>query len=164
MLHATNSWRFQRLVLVVLTGVGAYYAALGTLTLVTLPRVTSRWIELSGDSDFRHDYWLFLQMIGFGGLAAGLLGAFTVTEAVRTLRSRGPAAWAFLAVAVTLLHIPWFFYRVIATAGTSDPESAKAALLMFTARCGVITLLYFLAWLLSRRGSMTRMTAGGAFT
>jgi hypothetical protein len=97
-------------------------------------------------------------MIGFGALAASLLGAFTVTEAVRTLRSRGPAAWAFLAVAVTLLHLPWFVYRLIATAGTSDPESAKA-LLMFAARCGGITLLYFLAWLLYRRGSMPRMTA-----
>lgn len=160
MLQPMNSSRLRRLVLVVLAGIGAYYTALGAFTLVTLPSVTSRWIELSRDPDFKYDYWLFLQMIGFGALAVGLLGAFTVTEAIRTLRSRGPAAWAFLAVTVALLHIPWFFYRLIATGGR---ESAKAEMLMFAARGGVITLMYVLAWLLSRRGSMRGLTTGVAF-
>jgi hypothetical protein len=46
----------RRTVAAALALLGAYYAVSEVITLASLPSVTHRWIELSGDADFRFDF------------------------------------------------------------------------------------------------------------
>lgn len=62
---------------------GIYYGALGIVTLVRLPTLTQRWIEATGDPDFRFDFEFFAVAIGFGAAMVATLGVVTATRAVR---------------------------------------------------------------------------------
>ena len=70
---------------------GAYYCVVGGAVLVQRPSVTSRWIERSGDRDFRLDYDLFLKLSGVGAALILLLGWRTVVRGLATARGQRPS-------------------------------------------------------------------------
>lgn len=149
----------KSLVSAVLLVVGGYYAFLGASSLLNLVGVTDRWIQLSGDPAFKYDFGIFLLLIGLGAFAVGSLGVTTAFQAIRTLKSQDPVGgWGALAVMVTLLHVPWLLYRLVATGGLSQSE-ATSELLAFATRSLLISAVYVLAWMLNRR-RFASLTAG----
>jgi hypothetical protein len=90
---------------------GAYYCVLGGAVLVQLPSVTSRWIERSGDRDFRLDSDLFLKLSGVGAALILLLGWRTVVKGLATARGRCPS-WLWLAMSSLPLHVVWWMLGV----------------------------------------------------
>jgi hypothetical protein len=131
---------------------GAYYTALGTVTLFDLSDVTTRWIALSGDADFRFDFQFFMLCIGIGALAVSLFGIATTTCGVGTAAGRPRAFryWIVLAIAAPLIHFPWFLYRVIST-GTLPRSEAALITRADAVRFLVICAAYVLAAILTRR-------------
>jgi hypothetical protein len=53
---------------------GTYYWILSVLTLATLPSVTMRWVQRSGDPDFKYDYGIFTVLIAVGAVVVGAFG------------------------------------------------------------------------------------------
>jgi hypothetical protein len=137
---------------------GADYAWLGTATLFNLSDVTRRWIELSGDADFKLDFQFFMICSGIGALAVSLLGFATAACGVGTVAgwTRVFRAWMILAIAAPLIHFPWFLYRVIST-GTLPRSEAALSIRAVAIRFVVICVAYLLAGVLTRRQSITRM-------
>ena len=105
------------LLAVALACLGAYYAIVSVQVLVNLSDVTNRWIQLSGDSDFRWDFEPFKAMIGSGAAAVLVFGIGTVMCGIRAASGRLVRAryWVALAMAAPLVHFPWFVYKLIAT-------------------------------------------------
>ena len=136
---------------------GAYYTALGTVTLFDLSHATTQWIELSGDPDFKFDFGFFRMCIGIGALAVSLLGIATTTCAVGTMIGRRGAFkyWVVLAIAAPVIHFPWFFYKVIST-GALPRSDAALSTRAVGFRFLVICIAYILACVLTRRDSVTR--------
>jgi hypothetical protein len=138
---------------------GAYYTALGAVTLLDLSDVTARWIALSGDADFRYDFRVFMFCIGIGALAVSLFGIATTTCGVGTAAGRPRACryWMALAIAAPLIHFPWFLYRVVST-GTLPRSEAAIINRANAVRFLVICLAYVLASVLTRQGSVGQMS------
>jgi hypothetical protein len=132
---------------------GAYYTIIGAITLLNLSAVTHRWIELSGDVDFRSDFKIFQVMIGAGAAMVTLLGIVTVLRAVRMLLGH-QVRWGVVAVAAPLLHVPWLMYRAIGTGAPVFP-----ALRLFATRSVVVCAAYALAWVVTRL-SVARPSSG----
>ena len=134
--------------------IGLYYAARGAMTLLSLPAVTHRWIELSGDIDFRSDFQSFQLMIGTGAAMVTLLGVVTVLGALRMLLGQ-QVRWGVVAVAAPILHVPWLMYRAIGTGAPVLPALERSpALRVFATRCVVVCVAYMLAWALTRYQSL----------
>lgn len=148
----------RKAVAISLAMLGAYYAILGSFTLLNLPDVTRRWIQLSGDPDFRFDVGLFTMWIGFGAAIVVLLGLATAACGIGTAigRTWGARYWIGLAIAAPLIHFPWFMYRVIAT-GTRPRAEAALGIRAFAIRCAAICAVYALAWVLTRRQCVDRL-------
>jgi hypothetical protein len=81
----------------------AYYCILSVLTLATLPRVTARWVERSGDADFRYDDNVFMLYIAVGAVLVGAFGSRTAVRGIRAARGRRES-WLWLALGAPLLH------------------------------------------------------------
>jgi len=140
----------RRTLAVGLAVLGAYYTFIGAITLANLPSVTHRWIELSGDVDFRADFGSFQVMIGTGAALVTLLGIVTVLRAMRMLRGH-QVRWGVVAVAAPFLHVPWLMYRAIGTGAPVFPAlAASPTLRLFAARCVVVCATYALAWVVTR--------------
>jgi hypothetical protein len=137
--------------------IGMFYATRGAMTLASLPSVTHRWIELSGDIDFRSDFQTFQLMIGTGAALVTLLGVATVLRAVRMLLGH-PVRWGVLAAAAPFLHLPWLMYRAIGTGAAVFPALERSpALRLFAMRCAVVCAAYVVAWALTRYPHTTRV-------
>lgn len=136
---------------------GAYYTALGTVTLFDLSDVTTRWIALSGDPDFRLDSQFFTLCIGMGAMAVSLFGIATTTCGAGTAAGRPRAFryWMVLAIAAPLIHFPWFLYRVIST-GTLSRSEAALATRADAVRFLIICVAYVLAAVLTRQASVSQ--------
>lgn len=131
------------------TVLGAYYCALGVLTLVRLPDVTKQWIERSGDPDFTYDYGLFMMLSGVGATLIAVLGWRTVVQGVATGRGRH-ASWLGPAIGALPLHWFWFLYRVIGS-GTLDRQNRVLAQRNTAIQFGIVCIGYLLLWLMNRR-------------
>ena len=79
---------FRTLLAIALTCLGTYYAFVSLQVLVNVSEVTSRWIHLSGDLDFRFDADLFRALIGSGAAAVLAFGLVTVICGIRTASGR----------------------------------------------------------------------------
>jgi hypothetical protein len=108
------------------TVLGAYYCALGVLTLVRLPEVTTAWIARSGDPEFKYDYGHFMMLSGIGATSIALLGWRTVVKGVATARGRHES-WLGPAIAAAPLHWFWFLYRVIGNGMIERPHQLIAS-------------------------------------
>jgi hypothetical protein len=131
------------------TVLGAYYCALGVLTLVRLPGVTRRWIELSGDPDFKYDYGTFVMLSGVGATLIAVLGWRTFVKGMATARGRS-TSWLGPALATVPLHSFWLLYRIIGS-GTLDRQSQVATLRTSAIQFGIVCVGYFLLWVMSHR-------------
>jgi hypothetical protein len=127
---------------------GAYYCAIGGSVLFRLPSVTNRWIEGSGDSDFRLDYDLFVALSGVGAALILVLGWRTVVLGVATARARYPS-WSRLAVAALPLHFVWWMYRVVGS-GSLGRDGIAAERFDSAVQFGVICAGYLLLWGMNR--------------
>jgi hypothetical protein len=148
----------RRALAILLAGLGSYYVIVGSVTVMTLPSVTNRWIALSGDPDFKFDFGLFAMLIAMGAVMVAWLGIATVLRGVNTALAQpvtaSSAGWGVLAIGALLLHIPWVVYREIATGSPAIPRSeANAEIRLFVIRCVVICVTYALMWALTRRES-----------
>src|SRR5262245_27052162 len=141
----------KRAVAIMLALLGAYYAWLGSRTLLHLQAHTQRWIALSGDPDFRFDFSLFALTIGTGASLVAMLGAASVLCAFALLRGRpwSERSAVILAIAALLVHAPWFMYRVIAT-GYLPRGLAAEPIRAFGLRVLVICAQYFVVWVVQR--------------
>ena len=140
----------RRTLAVGLAVLGAYYTIIGAIALLNLSAVTHRWVELSGDVDFRADFQAFEVMIGTGVALVTLLGIVTVLRAMRMLLGH-QVRWGVVAVAAPFLHGPWLMYRAIGTGAPVFPALAVSpALRLFATRCVVVCAAYALAWVLTR--------------
>ena len=129
---------------------GVHYTASGAITLLNLPAVTHRWVELSGDIDFRADFQSFQLMIGTGAAMVTLLGIVTALRAVPMLLGH-QVRWGIVAIAAPFLHVPWLMYRAIATGAAVFPALERSpAVRVFATRCVVVCVAYMLAWALTR--------------
>jgi hypothetical protein len=140
----------RNLLAIAIASLGTIYAVRGTLALMSLSDVTNRWIQLSGDPDFRFDADLFRALIGSGAAAVLLFGLATAACGVRTAMGRAGTSkyWTGLAIAAPLIHFPWFTYRVIATGKRAGWQSSvRWNAICFIAVCAA----YVLAWALTRR-------------
>jgi hypothetical protein len=150
----------RTVVVLCLAMLGVYYAVLGTTTLLNLTDVTWRWIQLSGDSDFRFDFNPFMTAIGLGALGVSLLGLGTTVCGMSSAAGRPVSSvyWGALAVAALFVHAPWFLYRIVAT-GRMSRSDATAGIQAVAIRFAVVCLAYALAWALTRRDSAGRIAA-----
>lgn len=144
----------RRTLAAALAVLGVYYTARGAITLAELSSVTHRWIELSGDRDFRYDFEQFRLLIGTGAALVTLLGVITVWRALRMLLGR-PVRWGVVVVAAPFLHAPWLMYRAIGTGAPVFPAlHASPALRVFAMRCVIVCATYMVAWALTRDHTM----------
>lgn len=128
---------------------GAYYCVIGGVVLVQLPSVTSRWIERSGDRDFRLDYDLFLKLSGIGAALILLFGWRTVVKGVATARGERPS-WLWLAMLSVPLHAGWWMYRVVGS-GSLGREGVAAERVDSGIQFGLVCGGYLLLWVMNRR-------------
>lgn len=133
------------------TALGAYYCALGILTLAQLPGVTRQWIERSGDPDFKYDYGLFMMLSALGATSIAVLGWRTVVKGLATARGR-QVSWLGPAIAALPLHWFWFLYRIIG-AGVLDRQGQIVAQRNAAIQFGIVSVGYVLLWLINRRPS-----------
>ena len=132
----------------VFTVLGVYYCALAGLVLVRLPSVTQRWIEQSGDPDFKYDYGSFMMLTALGATFVAVLGWRTAVKGVATAGGRHPS-WLGLAVAAVPLHWFWFLHRIIGF-GLLDREGRIMAQRNTAIQFGCVCIGYLLLWLMSR--------------
>jgi hypothetical protein len=128
---------------------GAYYCVLSLFTLARLPAVTTRWVQASGDPDFKYDYGLFLMLIGSGAVWAGIFGLRSASKGVAAARGQRES-WLALAIGAPFLHWFWFLFRLVGT-GQLDRTAASAATRYHAARFAIICLAYLAMWLVMRR-------------
>jgi hypothetical protein len=128
--------------------IGTYYCVLSALTLVRLPRVTARWIERSGDPDFKYDYDLFTMWIAVGAVLVGAFGFRTALRGIAAARG-GRDSWLALAIGAPFLHWFWFLYRTIGN-GVLDRGAQAIALRNDGLRFGAICIAYVVVWLVMR--------------
>jgi hypothetical protein len=133
------------------TVLGAYYCGLGAVVLMRLPDLTRRWIERSGDPDFKYDYGLFMLLSGVGGSLIALLGWRTIVKGIETAGGR-PVSWLGPAIAALPLHWFWFLYRVIGS-GMLDRQDQAVAQRNTAIQFGIVCAGYLLLWLISRRSN-----------
>ncbi len=150
--------RAHRALTLALVALGLYYAVPGTVSLLTVSDVTARLIERSGGPDFRYDVGVFTALIAAGSVALASLESATAVRAYRDLtgRPRKCAGWGGLFVAAVLVHVPAFFYRVIA-GGTLGPDGFPFHVLTTAGRVLVTCALYGMAWGLAVRNARTRL-------
>ena len=129
--------------------VGAYYGALGVFTLVRLPGVTTRWIQQSGDPEFKYDYDTFMMLSALGAVSITALGCGTVVKGIAAARGRY-ASWLGPAIAALPLHWFWFLYRTIG-AGLLDRQGQIAVQLEAAIQFGAVCIAYFVLWLITPR-------------
>jgi hypothetical protein len=149
---------------------GVYYCVVSVRTLLRLPNITERWIQLSGDPDFKYDYGMFLTWIGTGAVLVGVLGFRTAVKGVAAAQGRGDS-WLWLAISALSLHWFWFLYRTIGT-GLLGREAQAIAQRENAIRFGTICTAYLLMWIIMRgrqaasRSANNRLqpTAAGAMT
>ena len=147
----------RRTLAVGLAVLGAYYAIIGSITLLNLPAVTHRWIELSRDPDFRFDFPIWFVLIGSGAVMVALLGIVTTVRAIRMTRDED-VRWGALALVAPVIHFPWFVYRAIATGAPVFPAfQSSPALRIFALRCAVVCAAYVVVWALTRYPHTTRV-------
>jgi hypothetical protein len=128
---------------------GAYYCVISVRTLVRLPRVTERWIHLSGDPDFKLDEGIFVMWIGVGAVFVGILGFRTALKGASAVRGICDS-WLWVALAALPLHCFWFLYRTIA-GGLMDHEGQAMARQDNAIRFGIICLAYLVMWMIMRQ-------------
>ena len=128
---------------------GAYYCVLSLLTLVRLPSVTTRWIQASGDPDFKYDYGLFLMLIATGAVLVGVFGLRTAVKGAAAVRGR-QQSWLALAIGAPILHAFWLLYRVIGT-GELDRAAQTTAIRHDEIQYVTVCLAYVAMWILMRR-------------
>ena len=128
---------------------GAYYCIVSVRTLATLPRVTARWIERSGDPDFKYDYGTFMVWLAIGALLLGLFGYRTATKGVRAALG-GRESWLAIAIGAPFLHWFWFLYRHVGN-GLLDREAHRIANRRNLTGFAVICLAYVVMWVVMRR-------------
>ena len=131
---------------------GAYYCVISVRTLLRLPSVTERWIHLSGDPDFKHDYGVFMMWIGVGAVFVGILGFKTALKGMAAVRGRRDS-WLWVAVAALPLHGFWFLYRTIA-GGLLDREGRAIAQRDNAIRFGIICIAYLVMWIIMRQAHL----------
>jgi hypothetical protein len=154
-----RSFAARRVIVALLAIVGAYYAFAGSVTLLTISDVTRRWVEHSGDPDFRFDFDQFRFLIVSGAAIWLVLGVATVLCSVRTLAGNPVkhGYWAALAALAVVVHIPWMIYKIISTGVLPRPEAGsvvRAAGFRFAA----VALLYVVGLLATRRWPAGRAT------
>jgi|SRR5215471_1704192 len=129
--------------------VGAYYCAVGVLTLTRVSDVTTQWVRQSGDPDFKYDYGTFLALSAFGAVSIAVLGSFTVVKGVATARGR-QASWLGPAIAALPLHGVWFLYRSIG-AGLLSRHDQIVVQRDTAIQFGAVCIGYVALWLITRR-------------
>jgi hypothetical protein len=127
---------------------GTYYCVLSVLTLVRLPSVTARWIQQSGDPDFKYDYQMFMLWIAVGAVLVGMFGFSTAVKGVVAARG-GRGSWLVLAIAAPFLHWFWFLYRIVGS-GVLDRWAQAGALRSDGLRFGAICGTYVAMWIIMR--------------
>lgn len=135
----------------IFTLLGAYYCLLGVLTLVRVPDVTRRWIEQSGDPDFKYDYGLFMMLSGLGATLIAVLGWRTVVKGMTTARGLR-ASWLGLAIAAIPLHWFWFLYRIIG-AGILDRHGQTMVQRTAAIQFGTACIGYIVLGVIGRRSN-----------
>jgi hypothetical protein len=139
---------------------GGYYCVLSVRTLANLHTITARWIERSGDPEFKYDYYNFAGLITVGALLVGVLGYRTAVKGTRAALGRRES-WLALAIGAPLLHWCWFLYRTVGNA-TLPGHAQLIANRTTLARFGLICLAYVVMWLvMRRRNSATGLAATG---
>ena len=137
-----------------LLALGLYYTGLGTVSLLTVSEVTARWIERSGDPDFRYDVRVFTALIAVGSVALTVLGCATAVRAYRQLTGQAPTfastGWGVLFGVAVLVHVPAFFYKVIA-GGTLGPDGFPSHVVTTAGRFLLTCVLYGTVWALAVR-------------
>lgn len=147
----------HRAVTVALLALGLYDAVMGPVSLLHVSDVTARWIERSGDFDFKYDVDLFTALIAAGSVALTGLGLATPVRAYRDLAGQPPRypEWGGLFVASVLVHVPVFFYKVI-SGGTLGPDGFPFHVVTTADRFLVTCALYGVVWWCAVRDARTR--------
>jgi hypothetical protein len=127
---------------------GLYYCVLSALTLARLPSVTTRWIQRSGDPDFKADYPVFMVWIAIGALLVGAFGCASAVKGVAAARGARDS-WLALALGSPLLHWFWFLYRTVGN-GVLERAAQASAQRHNGLRFGAICLAYLVMWILVR--------------
>lgn len=127
---------------------GAYYCAVGGSVLVRLPSVTNRWIERSGDADFRLGYDLFVALGGVGAALILVLGWRSIVQGLATA-SGGRPSWSWLAISAVPLHFVWWMYRVVGS-GALGRDGIAAERFSSAVQFGVVCVSYLLLWGMNR--------------
>jgi hypothetical protein len=134
---------------------GMYYCVLSILTLARLPSVTTRWVQRSGDPDFKYDYQMFMLWIAIGAVLVGAFGGASAVKGVAAARGARDS-WVALAFGAPLLHWFWFLYRIVGN-GVLDRAAHASALRQDELRFGAICLAYLVMWIIMRpRDAPTR--------
>jgi hypothetical protein len=134
-----------------------YYCVLSVLTLARIPSVTTRWIQRSGDPDFKYDYQMFMLSIAVGAVLVGAFGCASAVTGVAAARgARG--SWLALAFGAPLLHWFWFLYRSIEN-GVLERAAQASALRHNGVRFGAICLAYLVMWIITRQRDAPRRPA-----
>ena len=127
---------------------GAYYCLLSVRTLAALPRVTTDWIERSGDPDFHYDYIGVMALTAIGAILLGAFGSRTAVKGVHAALGRRES-WLALAIGAPFLHWCWFLYRTIGN-GLLDRDAQTIADQGNLVRFGTICFGYLAMWLVMR--------------
>jgi multisubunit Na+/H+ antiporter MnhG subunit len=136
---------------------GTYYCVHSAATLVRLPRVTTRWVQASGDPDFKYDYGLFLMLIAIGAVAVATFGLRSAVKGVAAARGQRQS-WLALALGAPILHTFWLLFRIIGTGELGRAAQATAIRydeIRFTSTC----LAYVAMWILMRERKTRRSSA-----
>jgi hypothetical protein len=132
---------------------GTYYCVLSALTLVRLPGVTARWIQRSGDPDFRYDHGMFMLWIAVGAALVGVFGYRTAMKGVAAARGSRDS-WLALAIGAPFLHGFWFLYRTVGN-GLLDRAAQASAQRNNGLRFGTICMAYLVMWIVTRNRTAT---------
>ena len=138
---------------------GAYYCILSLQTLTGLPSVTARWVQRSGDPDFKYDYGIFMMWIAVGAILVGAFGCRTVIKGIMAVRGRRES-WLDLAVTAPLLHWFWFLHRTIGN-GVLDRGAQEIAMRSNAIWFGAVCLAYVAIAIIMRFGDSPTRTATG---
>jgi hypothetical protein len=128
--------------------------------LVRLPNVTARWIQRSGDPDFKYDDHMFMLWIAVGAVLVGVFGYRTALKGLAAARGSRDS-WLALAIGAPILHWFWFLYRTIGS-GVLDPAAQASAQRNNGLRFGTICMAYLAMWIVMRyRNSANRPASPG---
>ncbi len=113
-----------------------------------LPSVTARWIQQSGDPDFKYDDDMFMLWIAVGAVLVGVFGYRTAMKGVATARGSRDS-WLALAIGAPFLHWFWFLYRTVGS-GVLDRAAQASAQRNNGLRFGTICMAYLAMWIAMR--------------